>query len=114
MEVWTILLTYLMLFYKNGITYATTTTNHFEKIGAILQTVNWKNVTIISDDIQNSILFTKSVFKYGIIVNTINCIGIKDIDPRSNVLFFDGNDINVLIDILGRHYSEKLLLIANR
>ena len=113
MEVWTILLT-LMLFYKNGITYATTTTNHFEKIGAILQTVNWKNVTVISDDLQNNILFSKSVFKYGIIVNTINSIGIKDIDPRSNVVFFGGNDINVLIDILERHYSEKLLLIANR
>ena len=113
MKVWTILLTYLMLVYKKGISNAKST-NHFEEIAAILQTVNWKNITIISDDLQNSILFSKSVFKYGIIVNTINSIGIKDIDPRRNVVFFDGNDINVLIDILGGHYSEKLLLIAKR
>ena len=63
---------------------------------------------------QNSILFSKSVFKYGIIVNTfstINSIEIRNIDPRSNV---SENDINILIDILERHYSEKMLLIANR
>ena len=114
MKVWTILLT-LMLVYKNGISYATSKT-HFEKIGAILEIMKWKNVTI-SDDLQNSILFSKSVFKYGIIVNTcstMNSIEIRNIDPRSNVVYFGENDINILIDILERHYSEKLLLIANR
>ena len=105
MIVWTTLLT-LMLVYRNGISYATSTT-HFEKIGEILEIMKWKNVTIISDSLQNSILFSKSVFKYGIIVNTcstINSIEIRNIDPRSNV---GENDINILIDILERHYSEK-------
>ena len=113
MEVWTILLT-LMLVYEKSMSNAKST-HQYEKIGAILETMNWKNITLVSDDLQNSILFSKSAFKYGIIVNTIYSVEIiSDIDPRSNVVFFGGKKINVLIDILEKHYSEKLLFIANR
>ena len=112
MEVWTILLT-LMLVYEKSMSNAKST-HQYEKIGAILETMNWKNITLVSDDLKNSLLFSKSAFKYGIIVNTIYSVEISDIDPRSNVVFFGGKKINVLIDILEKHYSEKLLFIANR